>query len=265
MSRAHPRGRAAPRAQGRPAPSATGSRQLGYWSTVPGRLGCRRSPTASPYAASTSRLGSRRAPRASRGHVAVVLLEQALLLSTSSSASRSCAPGPLLLDRDAELAELVPDPDVLLGEEAGRGRQVVGGDAGERRRPPRRRRQERAVVVALEPQHRAAEHAGRVERLAHAVLDGAEVLADDHRAGAERLEGEHAEHGVGVVRDVGALGGGRAPRHPPQPEQAHDVVDAQPAGVPQDAAHDVAERRVAGLRRAGRAATAAGPSPGPAG
>ena len=40
----------------------------------------------------------------------------------------------------------------------------------------------------------------------------------------------------------------RTARHPPQPEQPHDVVDPQPAGVPQDAAHDVAERRVAGLR-----------------
>ena len=36
-------------------------------------------------------------------------------------------------------------------------------------------------------------------------------------------------------------------RDPPQPEQPHDVVDAQPAGRAQDAADDVAERRVAGL------------------
>ena len=50
-----------------------------------------------------------------------------------------------------------------------------------------------------------------------------------------------------VVVDVGPLVGGHALRHPPEPEQAQDVVDPDPARVPQDRAQHVPERGIARL------------------
>lgn len=72
------------------------------------------------------------------------------------------------------------------------------------------------------------------QRLAHTGLDGAEVLADDHRTGQRGLQHQDGEHGLGVVADVGALRRRLALRDPPEAEQAHDVVDAQRAGVAEE-------------------------------
>ena len=57
----------------------------------------------------------------------------------------------------------------------------------------------------------------------------------------ERLQGQHTEHRLRVVAHVGALGGRPAGRHPPQPEQAHDVVDAQPPRMPEGGADGLAK------------------------
>jgi hypothetical protein len=123
---------------------------------------------------------------------------------------------------------------------------VVTGGQGQL--APLVRRQELAgLLVALEPEHGAAQHPGGVQVGAHPRLDRAQVLAHDEGAGADRLEREHAEQRVAVVGHVGARARAGVLRHPPQPEQAHHVVDPQPAGVPQAAAHHVAERRVAQL------------------
>ena len=161
-------------------------------------------------------------------------------------------PGALGLDRHAELTELVADPHVLLDEEARRRREVVGRDGRQRRGAPLRRRQLLALLD-LEPQHRAAEHPCSVEGLAHPDLDGAQVLADDDGARAVRFEQDHSEHRLRVVGHERALRGGPARGDPPQPEQAHDVVDPQTPGVPQGASYDVAQRVVAELGEAVRA------------
>ena len=83
--------------------------------------------------------------------------------------------------------------------------------------------------------------------VARGRLDDAEVLADHDGAGALRLQRQHADHRLVVVAHVGALGRRAALRDPPEPEQPDDVVDADPAGVPQHGRDQVAERRVAEL------------------
>ena len=155
-----------------------------------------------------------------------------------------------LVGRPVEQAEVGPHADVLGLQPAGDGRQVVRADAGHRLGLPVLRRDVRlagSVPVALEPQHRRAEQPALVHRLGDDVLDRAEVLADDDRAGAVRLERQHREHRLGVVVHVRAAVRGLARRDPPQAPQPGDVVDADAVGVPQHAADHVAERRVAGL------------------
>ncbi len=112
-----------------------------------------------------------------------------------------------------------------------------------------------ALPVAFEPQDGRAEHAALAQRLADAGLDGAQVLADHQRPGPGGLQDQHGEHGLGVVADVGALRGRVALRHPPQAEQAHDVVDAQGPGVTEEGPEQFAER---GVARRGQAVGAPG-------
>ncbi len=77
-------------------------------------------------------------------------------------------------------------------------------------------------------------------------FDRTQVLADDERPRPMRLQREHGEHDLGVGMDVRAARRTDARRHPPQPEQARDVVDAQPVGLAEQGADEVAVGRVAG-------------------
>ena len=139
--------------------------------------------------------------------------------------------------------------DVLAGQVPRGRRQVVRGHRGQHERPVVLGGERRAVHVALEPQHRRAEHPALGQVVAHPRLDDAEVLADDDGAGAVRLEREDADERLVVVADVRAVGGVGALGDPPQPEQPDDVVDPDGARVPQHGAQHVAVRPVRGARQ----------------
>ena len=100
--------------------------------------------------------------------------------------------------------------------------------------------------AGLEPEHAGREDPLGEEALAHAGRDGSEVLADDERARSLALEREDGQEVVGRVADVRPVPGRRAPGDPEQPEQAHDVVDAHPAGVAEPGPHRLDERPVPG-------------------
>ncbi len=111
------------------------------------------------------------------------------------------------------------------GPGAGHGRQVVGGDPAHRlpRPSPRRAR--------LEEREARGQHVGGGEATPYPGRHRAQILADDHGAGALRLDGQHRQQLVGWLADVGAFGGIRAIGHPPLAKQAQHVVDAQAAAV----------------------------------
>ncbi len=81
---------------------------------------------------------------------------------------------------------------------------------------------------------------------AHLVLHRAQVLAHDEGAGSVGLEGQEVEQVVVGVTNVGAVAGPDPRRDPVQPEQAHDVVDADAAAVGERRPHRVDERLVTG-------------------
>ncbi len=137
---------------------------------------------------------------------------------------------------------------MLPGQPGRRAGQVVRGDRGQAVGAPvagRQRPGRLLGVVAFEPQDGRAEHAPPGQLRTDHRLDRPQVLPDDGGARAVRLQGEDGEHRLGVVPHVRALRRRPALRHPPQPEQAHDVVDAQGARVPQHAAQQTAVRGVA--------------------
>ena len=78
---------------------------------------------------------------------------------------------------------------------------------------------------------------------------GAEVFADSQHAGAHCRTGQHPYHADVVVADVGALVRGHARWHPPQPAQAHHVVDAQRPGAAHRRRDQVGERLETPLRQ----------------
>src|SRR5829696_10319558 len=61
------------------------------------------------------------------------------------------------------------------------------------------------------------------------------------------LERQDADHGLVVVANVGAFGGARTARDPPESEQPDDMVDTDAAGVPKDGGDHVAEGTISGL------------------
>ncbi len=125
----------------------------------------------------------------------------------------------------------------------------MGGGRGQAVGPPPGGRQRPAVArpVPFEPQHGGAEHPAPGQRLTHPRLHRPEVLADDEGAGPVRLQEQDRQHRLAVVRDVRALGGRDPLRDPPEPEQAHHVVDAQRPGMAEHPAQQRAQRRVPGL------------------
>src|SRR3954451_16679828 len=103
---------------------------------------------------------------------------------------------------------------------------------------------DRCAAIVFEPQQGRAEDAAVSELVAHAGLNGPEVLADHERACALRLEREDAEHRFGVVPHIGAGRRTRPGGNPPEPEQAEDVVDAKTAGMTEDRGDKIAMGRV---------------------
>ena len=95
-----------------------------------------------------------------------------------------------------------------------------------------------AGLLGVEPEHRPLLH-----RLGDLVGHGAEVLADDRRAGARRLGGDHGEQLRARVAHVHAFARIHPVGDPPQPVDTEDVVDAQHRGVLPAPPHDLAPQR----------------------
>ena len=90
----------------------------------------------------------------------------------------------------------------------------MSGHRGQAELPPPLGRQRPAVTVAveLEPQDRRAQQAALAQIVAHPRFDGAQILTDDHRAGAVGLQRDDADHRVVVVADIGAVRSAGRPR-----------------------------------------------------
>ena len=86
----------------------------------------------------------------------------------------------------------------------------------------------------------------RGQHAAHVIGHRAQILADHHAVRAGRLDGQHGDHRLVVVRHVGAALRALAPRDPPQAEQAEHMVDAHRAGVREHRMHHLAVHPVAG-------------------
>ena len=194
----------------RPAP-ASGSRQLGYSSSVPGWLMVRRSPTASDSDdPDQPGRGPGEEPVQRLDHVALGAAAAAAgprSRSIDSTASCSAAStSPLLLHRAGQQPELLAQVDVLTGEVAGRRRQVVRGDRGQAQ-----------LAVGLRP---AAAGPARPSRTTGSRCRGSRARAGSRAptarptprsspttsgAGAVGLQREDADQRLVVVAHVGAV------------------------------------------------------------
>src|SRR5919197_407220 len=109
------------------------------------------------------------------------------------------------------------------------------------------RRQRRLRVAGgrprLEPEHATAEHPPSPELAAHRGLDGAEVFADDEGPGTRALEGDDVEQLGRRVANVSAVRRVATERDPPEPKEAHDMVDPEPASVAEARAQGFDEGR----------------------
>ena len=246
---------------GSPSAPVSGTRQFGYSVSVPGWFTARRSPTRSGTATPSSRDGvrSRKACRASTivwvsgSAPAEPSGEQAALAEHRQHSVDRHPLGRLLLRHGAgEQPETLADRDVLQLEEARSRWQVVRRHRSQAEIPILLRRQ-RAGIVVLEPEDRRSQHAALTQVVAHPRLDDAEVFADHHRTGTVCLQRQHADHRLGVVVHVRALGGQVAGGDPPEPEEPHHVVDAHAAGVTEQRAEHVSIRRISQLGKGIRA------------
>ena len=139
-------------------------------------------------------------------------------------------------------------PDMLTGKVTRCRGEVVSGDRGQTQFPPPLGLQRTSAGgVDLEPQDGCAQQPALPQIVANPRLHGAQILADHHRAGPMRLQCHDPDHRVVVVPHVRALGGRGTLGNPPQPEQPDDVVDANPAGVPQNRLDQRSEGLVAKL------------------
>jgi len=176
------------------------------------------------------------------------LLDHALGWSIGAHARHPLKAAPHVSQRLAVRVEpeLALSVEVAAVPEAGDRGQVVRRDGAQRQagKPFGR--------IALEPRAPVRQHAVTGESLAHAVLDGAEVLADDEGAGARAFERHDAEQVSGGIADVATFGRWEPGRDPEQPEQPHDVIDADSARVAERGPDGLDERPVAGGAQAMR-------------
>ena len=151
-------------------------------STVPGTLGRSTTPSRSSRVAATS--------------IAGLAPIRRWVASATPGTSRGSGPGTNRARR-SHIAAGPIDP----GPHAGQRRQVVRGHHGERLAGPLLGRR------VLEPDEPGREDAGLVELLAEARLDGAEVLADDHRGRASALQGDELQQVAPREADVDPVSG----------------------------------------------------------
>ena len=135
--------------------------------------------------------------------------------------------GPFLVVEAQRLAGVGVDP----APPADEGRQVVGGDGGERVARVGARRLEPAVALALEGEDAVAQHAGLHQRVGEALRRRAEILGDDEALVAVALQPQHREHRLEGHGDVGAGMRPLPQGDQEQPGELEGVVDADRAGM----------------------------------
>ena len=81
--------------------------------------------------------------------------------------------------------------------------------------------------------------------IGHIIGHHAQILTDHHAVGAGRLDGQNAEHDVGIVMHIGTIRCRMILRNPPQTEQTKDMVDAHGTGTGEHTMHHVAVGLVA--------------------
>src|SRR5208282_4423554 len=99
------------------------------------------------------------------------------------------------------------------------------------------------MIMALEAQHPHAIDAFVLQKVAVAPGRGAEILADNHGLVAPGFERDQAEQILMRQGDIGAFQSAASPRDQPQPAHAHDMIDAQAAGMAQTRTQSLDERR----------------------
>ena len=98
----------------------------------------------------------------------------------------------------------------------------------------------------LEPEQPVRQDVAGGERETRVLFDRAEIFANNHRVRPLALERDDREQIAGMAVHVRAVPRVHSCRDPEQPEQAHHVIDAQAAGVPEARADRLDERLVAG-------------------
>src|SRR5205085_11634761 len=90
---------------------------------------------------------------------------------------------------------------------------------------------EAAEIVLLEIEQPVAEDSEAGQRLADLRFDGSEILADDDYVVPDAFQSQDLHEIQRQLLDVGALGGIALIGDPVEPEEPHNVVDAQRAAV----------------------------------
>ena len=109
-------------------------------------------------------------------------------------------------------------------------RQVVGAGSGQCVVRPVENRSEMGVVL-FEQQHAHAQYGAGNEFFLQAVGHGAEVFTEDDGLMPVGLKGEQTQQIIHRVIQVRTVGRRRPIGNHPQPLEAHDMVDAQAAGM----------------------------------
>ncbi len=131
----------------------------------------------------------------------------------------------------AEEAGSAAGLDVAAEPVAGEGGQVVGGGTDNGFARIFVGVFEEAAILFFEVEEAVAQDAEFGEAGADVVLDGAEILADDHHAIAVAFEGDDAKQVPPAFTHEGAFGGTGAGWDPVEAEEAHDVIDPEGAAV----------------------------------
>ncbi len=104
------------------------------------------------------------------------------------------------------------------------------------------------LAVAFEIEHFVGVDAAVAQLADDLHRHRAEILADHHATVALAFQRQHRQQIVHRVFDIGAATGGFAIRDPPQPQQRHDVIDAQRAAAGHVGAQKIDERLIPARR-----------------
>ncbi len=149
-----------------------------------------------------------------------------------------------LLLRPREQAEALTPLQIAAGPPPGQSGKVVGARCHQRLPRVRLRRQETPLLVLLEVEHPIGEDSQPMEDRGELLSHRAQVLPHDHAAVALAFQSDDAEEILHRVMHVSARFRLGAARYPEQPHQAHDVVEANGAGVAHVAPQGLDEQRV---------------------